>query len=62
MTDTEQLKKMINATDGVVERELKSFLNGGWDLLDPELANEIGKRVASKMHAVQHNFRVLSKN
>ncbi len=58
MTDKE---KILAAINGVAEREVETFLSGGWVATDPKFANEIGKRVASAIHAEQYNMRSICK-
>ena len=57
-----EAKKMIakikKEAPFLVEREMTAFLNGGWDLLDPEFANAIGTRLACLIHAHQHDLRI----
>ena len=50
-------EEVDNQTAGLIRRELDLFLRGGWSETDPDLGNEIGKRVASAIHCAQHNMR-----
>ena len=59
---TEEAQKMMEEilaeAPFLVEREMTAFLNGGWELLDPDFANAIGTRLACLIHAHQHDLRI----